>query len=63
MWHMDAFAQSLSIAKDGSNIDLTWPQYNEAEEIINESEVNAIIITNGDEKPCVMIGWARMYPW
>ena len=53
---MDAFAQSLSIAKDGSNIDLTWPQYNEAEEIINESEVNAIIITNGDEKPCVMIG-------
>ena len=55
---MDAFAQSLSITKGGSTIDLTWPQYNEAEEIINESEVNAIITMNGEEepKPCVMIG-------
>lgn len=53
---MDAFAQSLSVEKNGSGIALTWPQYNEEKEIINESEVNALITTNGDGKPCVMIG-------
>ena len=54
---IDAFAKSLTVTpKNGSPIALTWPEYNENGEIINESAINAMVTTNGEGKDCVMIG-------
>ena len=54
---IDTFAESLTVTpKNGSPIALTWPEYNENGEIINESAINAMVTTNGEGKDCVMIG-------
>ena len=56
---IDAFAESLTVSKDGQPIALTWPKYNENEEIINESSINAMVTTNGTGKDCLMIGLGK----
>ena len=56
---IDAFAESLTVSKDGQPIALTWPEYNENDEIINESSMNAMVTTNGNDKDCLMIGLGK----
>ena len=56
---INAFANSLTVSKDGQPITLTWPEYNENEEITNESAINAMVTTNGKGKDCVMIGLGK----
>ncbi|MCI5503262.1 MAG: InlB B-repeat-containing protein [Eubacterium sp.] len=53
---INEFAKSLTVSKGNQSVPLTWPKYNENEEIINESEINALVTTNGKGKDCVMIG-------
>ncbi|MDO4515125.1 MAG: InlB B-repeat-containing protein, partial [Lachnospiraceae bacterium] len=53
---INAFAESLTVSKGNQTIALTWPKYNENDEIINESEINAMVTTNAKGKDCVMIG-------
>ena len=53
---IDTFAESLTVSKGDQSVSLTWPEYNKNEEIINESEINAMVTTNGNGKDCVMIG-------
>lgn len=53
---INAFADSLSVTKDGSPIDLIKPVYNQNGEIENESDMNVYIMKNGIGKNCVLIG-------
>ena len=53
---IDEFAKSLSVSKDGAAVTLTFPTYNDKDEITNESKMTAYVTQNGDGKDCVLIG-------
>lgn len=53
---INAFAQSLTISNNGQPVSLTLPQYNENDEIINESDINSYITQNGEGNDCVLVG-------
>lgn len=56
---MQAFAESLTVSKDGSNLALTLPSYNEEDEITNESEINVFATQNAAGKDCVLVGLGK----
>lgn len=51
-----AFAESLTVSKGGTNLDLVMPEYNENGEITNENAMNVLITKNAMGKDCVLIG-------
>ena len=53
---MQAFAESLTVSKDGNNLALTLPSYNAEDEITNESEINVFATQNALGKDCVLVG-------
>lgn len=53
---MQAFAESLTVSKDGNNLDLTLPSYNAEGEATNESEINVFATKNAVGKDCVLVG-------
>ncbi|MCI6537321.1 MAG: hypothetical protein MR443_06715 [Lachnospiraceae bacterium] len=53
---MQAFAESLTVSKDGNSLDLTLPSYNAEGEATNESEINVFATKNAAGKDCVLVG-------
>ena len=56
---MQAFAESLTVSKAGSNLALTLPSYNADDEITNESEINVFATQNAVGKDCVLVGLGK----
>ena len=56
---MQAFAESLTVSKGGSNLALTLPSYNAEDEITNESEINVFTTQNAAGKDCVLVGLGK----
>lgn len=53
---MQAFAESLTVSKDGKSLDLTLPSYNAEGEAVNEPEINVFATKNAAGKDCVLVG-------